>query len=290
MPSALRDPAAGARVVVLTTGTQYGVLLLEALHARGGRPTVVLQSDAALDACFRKETRLGRLLEVPLAIARSGRRRWRERARAARLRPFAERLVITGARNSQRMRDDLAALAPDLLVLGGVGLLDERLLATARRGVLNGHPGLLPWVRGSGVVGHAVARGIAVGASCHRVNAGIDRGDVIERRLLPVEGPTTLAALERAAVNLAAELLADVVTAIVREDAAVVGVPQRELHPLCRWLTADERRQVEVEVAAGSAQEAFARWRACCTPSAPPWRLTPDAAEPSAAHAARGTR
>lgn len=272
------DPGSG--VVVLTTGTRYGLLVLQALRARGLRPTVVLQSDVALDACFRRATLPGRLVELPLALARSVRRRWREREIVERVRPLAGRLVVTGPRNSRRMRDDLAALAPDLLVLGGVGLLDEPVLATARRATLNGHPGLLPWVRGNGVVGHAVARGIAVGASCHRVNRGIDRGDVLERRLLPVHGPASLAALERAAVGLAAELLADVVSAIMRDGAPVDGVPQQDLHPLCRWLTPEQRAPVAAAVAAGAAHSAFVRWQACCTPAGPPWRLAVDATSP----------
>jgi len=55
----------------------------------------------------------------------------------------------------------LAGLA--VLVLGGGGILQPHIIATARSGVLNAHLALLPWVRGCGVVGYSLDEACLLG-------------------------------------------------------------------------------------------------------------------------------
>jgi methionyl-tRNA formyltransferase len=147
-------------------------------------------------------------------------------------------------------------------VLAGIGLVDAALLAAPRWGTINGHPGLLPWVRGNGVVAHSIARGVAVGASVHHVDDGIDRGPVLARRLLPVAPDVReLQALEREALTLTARLLADVAAMAVRDGRLPPGTPQSEMTPLCRWMNLTERAQVEAAVREGVAARLHASWR-----------------------------
>jgi folate-dependent phosphoribosylglycinamide formyltransferase PurN len=176
------------------------------------------------------------------------------------------RVIATGDMNSRRLRRHLERLAPDYLVLGGGGILAPDIIATAGAAVLNAHPGLLPWMRGCGVTGHALERGVALGATVHLVDAGIDTGALVARRLLPVQpGPSSLNALELAADDLAAQLMADVVEALVRRGERPVGVRQEQRFPLYRWPPAEQRPAHEALARAGHAGELFERWRPLCT-------------------------
>jgi hypothetical protein len=259
--SGRRDTSRTPSVVALTSGNGYGVSVARALSDRGVPFRIVLQCDAAPSLCFRMHG-WRRILEAPVALARSAMRlrrslRWRRT-----LRRYAAHVVLTGARNSPRMRADLTRLSPELLVLAGIGLLDAALLAVPRWGTVNGHPALLPWVRGNGVVAHSIARGVALGASVHHVDAGIDRGAVLARRLLAVAPDMReLYVLEREALLLAASLLADVVAQAVRAGGLPPGAPQTETTPLCRWMQSAERAQVEAAVRAGVAGRLQAAWR-----------------------------
>ena len=276
------SPPDSARVVVLTSGNPVGLGVARRLSQRGIRFQLLLQNDAALSRCFKRRG-WRRIPELPLALARSAWRMRRSLQWRAALRPFAQRVIVSGARNSPRMRDDLAALAPDLLVLAGVGLVDRTLLAVPRWGTLNGHPGLLPFVRGNGVVAHAIARGVAIGASVHHVDDGIDRGPIVARRLLPVGAElSTLPALEAAAVTLACDLLADVVAGALREGALPEGAPQVERMPLCRWMRPADREHVEGMIRDGAAARLFDRWRERYGVQTPPWDLPRDPTPPLA--------
>jgi hypothetical protein len=89
---------------------------------------------------------------------------------------------------------------------------------------------------------------------------------VVARRLLAVApGPASLAALELAADELAAEMMADVVEGIVRRGELPAGIPQAERHPLFRWPPVAERPRHEALAKSGRAFELFERWRPLCT-------------------------
>lgn len=278
--SATPAPTRVLHVVVLTRGSEDG--LVRRLAERGVPCTILLESAAALRECFRAQG-WRRLLEVPLAVARSIVRA-RRVSRSRRVLARWGRVVVTGPRNSPRMVRDLAALAPAVLVLYGMGLVDERVLAVPRLATLNGHPALLPWARGNGVVAHSLARGVAVGATVHRVDAGIDTGEIVARRLLPVAPGITLAGLSTAAVALADELLVDVVATVAASGALPPSAPQVSRHPLCRWMHPDEWRAIDDAVATGLARRLFDRWAPLCEPAGPPWTLPPHVVDaPSAA-------
>jgi folate-dependent phosphoribosylglycinamide formyltransferase PurN len=259
--------------IVLTTGdSAHGQRVLQRIFERG----IMLDAVLMLTGSFGpprargNETRASRLLRWPRAAASAARRKVRfHRRRRASYATRCARVIPTGDMNSRRLRRDLQRLDPDFLVLGGGGILSPEIIETARMGVLNVHPALLPWVRGCGVVGHSLEQGVALGATVHLVDKGIDTGAVVARRLLPVAaGPVSLAALELAADELAAEMMADVVEGIVRRGELPVGVPQAERHPLYRWPPAAERPRHEALAKSGRAFELFERWRPLCTDTA----------------------
>ena len=82
---------------------------------------------------------------------------------------------------------ELLGHAPlDLIVLGGTRVLRGALLEYPRHGVINSHPGLLPDCRGSASPAWSVHHDLPVGCSTHLCDAGIDTGDLLLRRELPV--------------------------------------------------------------------------------------------------------
>lgn len=85
----------------------------------------------------------------------------------------------------------LDQVSPDLIVLAQSGIVRTSLIARARLGVVNAHPGLLPDYRGIEPALWALHDGAAecLGSSLHFVDAGIDTGPIISvRRFVPPQG------------------------------------------------------------------------------------------------------
>lgn len=85
----------------------------------------------------------------------------------------------------------LETLAPDLIVSAGF----MRILSpetTARFKIINSHPALLPLFPGAHAVRDALAAGVAeTGTSIHWVDAGIDTGEVIAQKRVPIQSGDT---------------------------------------------------------------------------------------------------
>ncbi|HEX8391470.1 MAG TPA: formyltransferase family protein [Longimicrobium sp.] len=256
-----------ARVVLITNDSMHGRRVLQALWERG----IVLDAALYLTGGYglpapRGVGFMGRIAQWPRAVARTARRRLRfVRERRAAYASRCARVVGTGAMNSPRLLRDLRALSPDWIVLGGGGILRDEVIAAARLGVLNAHPALLPWIRGTGVTGHALEHGVALGATLHRVDRGIDTGAILQRRLIPVgtEG-ATLDALELNCLQLAAEMMADAVQAIVGGGELPAGTPQSARYPLFTFPTDHEARRHRALPADVRARALFDAWRPLC--------------------------
>ena len=143
------------------------------------------------------------------------------------------------------MVNRLRSLSPDYIILGGIGILSEEVINVAKRGVLNAHPGILPWLRGVDVVSHAVLREVGLGASVHLISPHIDTGILLERKLISLQCEKfSLPELEDQCNQLAARLLSDVVSKIIL-GCQFDGVELHRDFKLCKRLTELEKRQVE---------------------------------------------
>lgn len=101
----------------------------------------------------------------------------------------------------------------DLIVLGGTRILRGPILAYPSGGVINSHPGLLPDCRGSASVAWSVVHDIQVGASTHFCDEGIDTGDLLLRRELPVRRGMTYEDLCHGTLVLAGVLMKEALVA-----------------------------------------------------------------------------
>jgi len=98
-----------------------------------------------------------------------------------------------GPRLSAEAEDDLLEIVrrdrPDVVALCGfMRLLRSQTLDRIGVPVLNVHPSLLPMFRGLGAQRQAIEAGASVtGATVHRVDAGMDTGDILLQESLSIE-------------------------------------------------------------------------------------------------------
>ena len=115
--------------------------------------------------------------------------------------------------NGEACRALLAQERPDLIVLGGTRILKPFVIAAARDGCLNAHPGLLPHVRGSASVAWSIHRDLPVGCTCHFIDGTIDTGPIVSRREIPVRRGDSYEKLCWETVRLSGTLMTEAVGA-----------------------------------------------------------------------------
>jgi len=104
-------------------------------------------------------------------------------------------VYCVGNHNDATCAELVNAVQPDVVVLGGTRIIKPHVLEIPKRATVNCHPGLLPWLRGSASVGWALYKDLPQGATAHFIDPGIDTGDIIIRRQLPVHRADTYESL-----------------------------------------------------------------------------------------------
>jgi len=158
--------------------------------------------------------------------------------------------VIGGKLNSDYMVETIRKINPHYILLDAPGILKQNIIETARIGVVNSHPGLLPWFRNVGVVGRSLIAGCPVGATLHFVDDGIDTGPMLLRELLPIHPEWSLKDIEQEANNLSLDLLIDFAVAAERHRDVI---PKAHPQPIgvgkkYTWLSEDERTLLDYKI------------------------------------------
>ncbi len=110
-------------------------------------------------------------------------------------------------------------------------IFGEAVIALAARGVINCHAGALPFYRGRNILNWALINDArSFGVTVHYVNSGIDTGDIILQRLLPISDHDDYATLLSRAIAACAEALLESLDQIARN--AVVRTRQSSIHPI----------------------------------------------------------
>ena len=157
----------------------------------------------------------------------------REPATARWARSRSVRLLQPEKVRDGRLAAELAALAPELLVVVAYGrILGEDLLQLAPLGAVNVHASLLPRWRGAAPIQWSLAEGDReTGVTVMQMDAGLDTGDILLQRSLPVAPEETseslhgrLSALGAEAIVEALPLLARGELTPVRQDPALATV------------------------------------------------------------------
>jgi methionyl-tRNA formyltransferase len=120
----------------------------------------------------------------------------------------------------------LRALDLDLLLVGGFSIiLKEPLLSLPKLGCLNTHSALLPKHQGPNPFTAAIlANDAETGVTFHKMDAGIDTGDIVEQVRMPVGPRQTAGMIYRDTSILAGEHVVRVIDRI--EAEGLRGVPQ----------------------------------------------------------------
>jgi methionyl-tRNA formyltransferase len=160
------------------------------------------------------------IIEEAGSIAEEERLKFLERIKGHRVAPsFTELLknhqiprYTVPHHNKRQCRELLEELKPDLGVLGGTRILRKRILRIPPDGMLNSHPGLLPEVRGSASVAWSVYYDIPIGSTCHFIDPNIDTGDIVLKRVIPVQRGDTYELLCWKTLVMAGTLMTEAVT------------------------------------------------------------------------------
>jgi len=118
--------------------------------------------------------------------------------------------------NSGKCLNILTTISPDIIILAHTGIVRRDLLKTAKIGVLNAHPGILPYYRGIDCARWAIYNDefYKIGCSVHWVDEGIDTGDIIAKKLYKFTGTETIYSLDENLYDLCVLLLTQVVSSL----------------------------------------------------------------------------
>lgn len=153
--------------------------------------------------------------------------------------------------NDEVCRELLEACQPDVVALGGTRIIKRHVLVIPSRGTVNSHPGLLPWLRGSSSVGWALYKDLPQGATVHFIDPGIDTGDIIARRELPVYRRDTYESLNARVITLAGELMSEAL-AFLAGGSVPREVQDRNIGETFKVIPADLLEEGKRKLADGS--------------------------------------
>lgn len=179
---------------------------------------------------------LDRLVEsgfsVPLVVTRPDKPRGRglELARSAvKARALELGLPVIQPetiKENEEFRSQLGAIHPDAIVVVGYGrILPGWMIHLPRFGNVNLHASLLPKYRGAAPVQWAIARGESTtGVTTMRINAGLDTGDILLQKEVPITPDDTAETLAPRLAAIGAELMLETLQRLA--DGTVHPLPQ----------------------------------------------------------------
>jgi methionyl-tRNA formyltransferase len=163
---------------------------------------------------------------------------------------------------------ELAALAPDLLLVVAYGLiLPQAVLDIPRLGCFNSHASPLPRWRGAAPIQRAVEAGDPVsGVTVMRMEAGLDTGPMLLKVETPISADDTGGSLHDRLAGLGAQALLDAVEALAT-DSASETVQDDALATYAHKLNKDEARMDWTRPASELERRirAFNPWPVCHT-------------------------
>jgi methionyl-tRNA formyltransferase len=116
--------------------------------------------------------------------------------------------------------DALRELAPELCVTAAFGqILSPKLLAVPKLGTVNVHASLLPAYRGAAPINWCIIGGETVtGVTTMMTDPGIDTGDMLLQRALPIAPDETAGAMTERLAELGAQLLVETLRRMAAGD------------------------------------------------------------------------
>ncbi|WP_262335001.1 methionyl-tRNA formyltransferase, partial [Bordetella pertussis] len=126
------------------------------------------------------------------------------------------------ARAAAAARAQLERVAPDVMVVAAYGLiLPQWTLDLPRLGCLNIHASLLPRWRGAAPIQRAIEAGDAeTGVTIMQMDAGLDTGDMLLERAVPIGAQQTAAQLHDELARVGGQAIVDALAALAQGGLA----------------------------------------------------------------------
>jgi methionyl-tRNA formyltransferase len=114
-------------------------------------------------------------------------------------------------KNNQEFRGQLAGVSPDAIIVVGYGrIIPQWMIDLPPLGNLNLHASLLPRYRGAAPIQWAIARGeSANGVTTMRIDAGLDTGDILLQKEIPIAPQDTAVTLASRMSAIGADLMVE---------------------------------------------------------------------------------
>jgi methionyl-tRNA formyltransferase len=114
-------------------------------------------------------------------------------------------------KNNDEFGAQLTALQPDAIIVVGYGrIIPQWMIDLPRLGNINLHASLLPKYRGAAPIQWAIARGETMtGVTTMRIDAGLDTGDILLQKEIPVNAKDTAETLAPTLAAVGADLIVD---------------------------------------------------------------------------------
>ncbi len=167
--------------------------------------------------------RAGRHAARPASRTRDGIRRIS--GKGSRNATWNSRRATATIKNNQEFRAQLKAIGPDAIIVVGYGrIIPQWMIDLPRFGNLNLHASLLPKYRGAAPIQWAVASGETVtGITTMRIDAGLDTGDILMQRELPILPDDTAETLAPKLASMGAELMVETLRGLERGTVTPVS-------------------------------------------------------------------
>ena len=129
-------------------------------------------------------------------------------------------------KDNAEFREQLAAIRPDAIIVVGYGrIIPQWMIDLPRLGNLNLHASLLPKYRGAAPIQWAIANGESVtGVTTMRIDAGLDTGDILMQREIPISTEDTAETLGPKLASTGANLMVETLRGL--ESGQVRPTPQ----------------------------------------------------------------
>ncbi len=129
-------------------------------------------------------------------------------------------------KNNAEFRDQLASIRPDAIIVVGYGrIIPNWMIDLPRLGNLNLHASLLPKYRGAAPIQWAIANGESItGVTTMRIDAGLDTGDILMQREMPIAAEDTAETLGPKLASIGADLMVETLRGL--ESGQVRPTPQ----------------------------------------------------------------
>lgn len=161
-------------------------------------------------------------------------------------------------KNNSEFRLQLASINPDAIIVVGYGrIIPQWMIDLTRLGNINLHASLLPKYRGAAPIQWAIARGETMtGVTTMRIDAGLDTGDILLQREIPIGANDTAETLAPALAALGAELIVETLRGL--EAGRISARPQNDAQASLAPILKKEDGRIDFRL---SAQEVRNRMR-----------------------------